>query len=109
MVLSSNRNNNYILNIEFLLSSKLPLRVHGEEIQLLLKGLKYNLQHKNIKWIKTLALEAETVRINLNIREQNYYGHAVARNIKDISRKDNVTKKQKEKWKIIANIKHKMY
>jgi hypothetical protein len=44
------------------------------EIQLLNKGLKYNLHHKNKKkWIETLALEAEIVISNLDIAEQNYY------------------------------------
>jgi hypothetical protein len=47
--------------------------------------LKYNLHHKYRKCIETLALEAETAISNLDMTEQNYYRHAVARKIKDIS------------------------
>jgi hypothetical protein len=39
--------------------------------------LKYNLHHKNKKWIETLALLAETATSNLKIAEQNYYRHVV--------------------------------
>jgi hypothetical protein len=37
------------------------------DIQLLNKGLKYNLHYKNKKLIQTLALEAETAISNLDI------------------------------------------
>jgi hypothetical protein len=49
--------------------------------------------------IETLALEDETAISNPDIREQNYYRHAVARNMKDISQKENITNKNKEGWK----------
>jgi hypothetical protein len=60
--------------------------------------LKYNLHHKNKKWIETLSLEAETAISNLDITKQNFYRHVVARNIKDIIRKDKVRNKNKEEW-----------
>jgi hypothetical protein len=66
------------------------------------------LRHKCRKWIETLALEAETAVSNLDVTEQNYYRLAVARNIKDISQKDNITNKNKEEWKLLKNIKNKM-
>jgi hypothetical protein len=76
---------------------------------LLSKGLKYNLHHKHNKWIETLAFEAETAISNPDVTEQNYYRHTVARNIKNISWKDNITdKRNKEEWKLITNIKNKM-
>lgn len=50
-----------------------------EEIQLLSKGLKYSLHHKHKKWIETLALEAETAISQLDVMEQNYYRHSVAK------------------------------
>jgi hypothetical protein len=80
------------------------------EMQLLNKGLQYNLHHKNKKWIKTLALEAETAINNLDIKEQSYYRHAVTKKIKDISKnnKENSNIKNKEEWKIIMNIKYKI-
>jgi hypothetical protein len=61
-----------------------------EETQLLSKGLKYNLHHKHKDWIETLALEAETAISKLNITEQNYYRHAVAKNIKRLSQNENM-------------------
>jgi hypothetical protein len=44
----------------------------NDKIQLLNKGLKYNLHHKNKQWIETLALKAVTAITNLDINEQNY-------------------------------------
>jgi hypothetical protein len=44
----------------------------NEEMKLLSKGLKYNLRHKNKKWIKTLLLKAETAITQLSATEQNY-------------------------------------
>jgi hypothetical protein len=40
------------------------------EIQLLNKGLKYDLCHKTKKWIDTLAFEAETAVSNLDIKNK---------------------------------------
>jgi hypothetical protein len=72
-------------------------------------SLKYNLHYKNKKWIETLALEAETAITNLDINEQNYYRHAVAKKIKDISKNNKINnKKTKEEWKQIMNIKNKI-
>jgi hypothetical protein len=81
----------------------------NEEIQLLSKGLKYNLHHKHKKWIETLALEAETAISQLDATEQNYYRHAVAENLKNMGRSKNITcKKDRAEWKLITNIKKKM-
>jgi ABC-type multidrug transport system fused ATPase/permease subunit len=38
----------------------------NDETQLLSKELKYNLHHKHINWIKTLAIEADTAISQLN-------------------------------------------
>jgi hypothetical protein len=79
------------------------------EIQLLNKGLKYNLHHKNKKWIETLALEAETATTNLDINKQNYYRHVVAKEIKYIKKNNQINnKKTKGEWKQIMNIKSKI-
>jgi hypothetical protein len=40
-------------------------------MQLLSKGLKYNLHYKHKNWIETLALEAETAITQLAATEQN--------------------------------------
>jgi hypothetical protein len=59
--------------------------------------------------IETLALEAGTAITNLDINEQNYYRHADAKTIKDIVRlTKQITKKTKEDWKQIINIKTKL-
>ena len=44
----------------------------NDELTLLNKGLKYNLNHKHKNWIKTLALEAEPAVTQLPIFEQDY-------------------------------------
>ena len=81
-----------------------------DEIQLLGKGLKYNLHYKNKKWIETLALEAETAITKLDITEQNYYRHAIAKQIKDISKNNDFQNScnSKREWKLAMNIKRKM-
>jgi hypothetical protein len=59
--------------------------------------------------IETLALEAETAITILDINKQNYYRHAVAKKIKDISKNNKINnKKSKEEWKQIMNIKTKL-
>jgi hypothetical protein len=50
-------------------------------------------------WIETLALEAETAISNLEISEQQYYRHAVAKTITKITqdtRNKNNTKRTKK-------------
>jgi hypothetical protein len=82
-----------------------------EETQILGKGLKYNMHHKDKKWLETLALEAETAISNLEVTEQNYYRHLIAKKIKDIhknNKENNTNKKDKREWKQIMNIKNKI-
>jgi hypothetical protein len=81
-----------------------------DEIQLLNKGLKYNLHHKNKKWIETLALEAETAITNLDVSKQNYYRHIVAIEIEQIKKNNQINnnKKTKGEWKQIMNIRRKI-
>jgi hypothetical protein len=72
----------------------------SEEIQILSKGLKYNLHYKHKNWIETLGLEAETAISNIEISEQQYYRHAVAKTItkitQDIRNKNNTNKENKK-------------
>jgi hypothetical protein len=79
-------------------------------IQLLNKGLKYNLHHKNKKRVETLAPEVETAINIIDIREQNYYRQAVAKKINDINSnsKVNNNRKNKEQRKLIINVKNKI-
>ena len=48
------------------------IKFTGDELSLLNKGLKYNLNYKNKNWIKTLALETETAITQLPVQEQDY-------------------------------------
>jgi hypothetical protein len=43
-----------------------------EEIQLLSKGMKYNLHYKQKNWLETSTFEAETTISKLDITEQHY-------------------------------------
>ena len=45
------------------------------------KGLKYNLNHKQKNWIKTLALEAESAITQLPTHEQDHIRYQVAHNV----------------------------
>jgi hypothetical protein len=60
----------------------------NDELTLLNKGLKYNLNHKHKNWIKTLALEAETAVTQLPIFEQDYICYQVAHNIKQLCKQE---------------------
>jgi hypothetical protein len=66
----------------------------GDETQLLSKGPKYNLHHKQNNWIKTLALEADTAINQLNITEQANMRQVVASKVQTII---NNEKKHKER------------
>jgi hypothetical protein len=57
-----------------------------DEILLLSKGMKYSLHYKQKNWLETLALEADTAISSLDIRQQRYYRHLVAKHLKNIKR-----------------------
>jgi hypothetical protein len=89
--------------------NRTSIHVTNEEMQLLSKGLKYNLHYKHKKWIKTLALEAETAIMQLAATEQNYYRHAIAKQLKNINQKSNIINKRNiVECKTISNIKKKI-
>jgi hypothetical protein len=50
-------------------------------MQLLNKGLKYNLHNKQKGWITTLAIEADTVISKMDIRDQPYMRQVTANSI----------------------------
>jgi hypothetical protein len=56
-------------------------------MQLLNNGLKYNLHHKQKRWIQTLALEADIAINLLPDNDQNYMRHLVASNIQKLKNK----------------------
>jgi hypothetical protein len=56
----------------------------SEELQLLNKGLKYNLNHKCKQWISNLAFEANMARTMLPPTEQEYIRHQVAKNLEKL-------------------------
>jgi hypothetical protein len=62
------------------------------EMQLLNKGLKYNLHHKHKKLIQTLAIEADTAISQLPEKDQGYMRQLVVNNIQKITNKQNTTK-----------------
>ena len=55
-----------------------------EEMELLNKGLKYNLGHKKKSWISNLALEAENAIMSLPTSEQDGIRYQVAQNIQKL-------------------------
>jgi hypothetical protein len=100
----TNKNNHYprVINTT-------DINFTQDEIQLLIKGLKYYLHYKQKNWLETLALEAETAISNLYITEQQYYRHAVAININKINRQKNINnRRSKKEWKLIMDVKNKI-
>ena len=83
------------------------------EMELLNKGLKYNLGKKQKQWVSNLAMEAETAITLLPTGEQDYIRHQVSKNIsklyhqqehRDTTREIRIRKEDK----IIKQIKHKL-
>jgi hypothetical protein len=88
-----------------------------EEMQLLNKGLKYDLHFRQKQWIQTLAIEADTAINTLPDKDQCYLRQLVANNIKVLINKQKAnkeqrvtthTKRQYQEWNTLRNIKHKM-
>jgi len=61
----------------------------NEELTLLNKGPKYNLNHKHKHWLSNLAFEAETAITLLPIDLQDRVRHQVAHNIDQLYREQN--------------------
>jgi quinol monooxygenase YgiN len=89
----------------------------SEETQLLSKGLKYNLHHKQSNWVKTLAIEADTAINRLDPTEQAFMRQAVANKLKTLINHEETqkerkvtheTKQQIHEKKLINSIKKKM-
>jgi hypothetical protein len=64
---SSNENNNLYARTVNLTNVSFTY----EELKPLEKGLKYNLHHKHIDWIRTLAIEADTAIALLDIKNKS--------------------------------------
>jgi hypothetical protein len=58
-----------------------------EELNLLNKGLKYNLSHKNKNWFQTLAMETETAVAQVPTQEHECIRARAAYNLKQLYRK----------------------
>jgi hypothetical protein len=62
--------------------NKTDITFNPRELNLLSKGLKYNLSFKQKTWIETLGLEAETAISRLPTPEQDHMRYQVAHNLK---------------------------
>jgi hypothetical protein len=117
---SNNTSNNTTKHTFFKRTENLTDVVFTEnELQLLDKGLKYNLHHKPKTWIKTLTMEAHTVMRELPEKDQGYMKQLVANNIGKLikkqyrnneSRKRNSkhTEREYQEWSTLKSIKQKL-
>ena len=92
--------------------SNIPLT--EEELGLLNKGLKYNLDHKHRHWINNLALEAENAVTLLPVGDQEFTRHQVARNIRKLLTQQTQHRRQKsnkgkEELRILNQIRDKLH
>jgi hypothetical protein len=87
------------------------------KMQLLNKGLKYNLHHQHKKWIQTLAIKADTAINLLADKDQSYTRQFVANNIQKLVNKQKTLKEQRttihtkrnhQEWNTLKNIKQKL-
>jgi hypothetical protein len=84
-----------------------------EELNLLNKGLKYNLPYKHKNWIQTLALEAETAVTQLPAHDQDYIRVLTAYNIKQLYKQQSNSKHHNSnhathEYRILKQIKDKL-
>jgi hypothetical protein len=80
------------------------------EYNLLNKGLKYNLHHRQKNWLTNLALEAETAISLLPLADKGYYRKQVSDHITQLHRQ-NITKpdhNNHNEWDTIKTIKTKL-
>jgi hypothetical protein len=83
---------------------------------LLSKGLKYNMQHRQKHWIKTLAIEADSAINLLNLHEQAYMKQMVTQRLRRLIDKDtrgekrgsHITKLASIEKKLIQNLQGKL-
>jgi hypothetical protein len=83
--------------------NKTDINITKEELELLNKGLKYNLQCKQKHWIRNLACEADNAVTMLPPKEQQYMRYQVARNIKKLQ-----NHQQKQSAQMSTKIKHEL-
>ena len=82
-----------------------------EEMTLLNKGLKYNLNYKNKHRLSTLVLEAETAISLLPSHEQEYLWYQVAHNLQKLYKQQNskhTAKDFRNESKIVIQIRKKL-
>jgi hypothetical protein len=63
-------------------------------VDLLNKGLKYNLHHKPKNWLQILAMQAETGIKQLLGKEQNYMRQLITNNLQKLLNKE-ISKKKR--------------
>ena len=85
----------------------------NEELDLLNKGIKYNLNYKHKMWVNNLALEVESAITLLPPGEQNYMRHQVAKNINKLINQQNPNNRRtaikgKEEFRILKQIRSKI-
>ena len=96
-----------------MVANKTDIQFSKEDLALLKKGLKYNLNYKRKTWITTLALEAETAIHQLPILEQDHMRHQVAVNLRTLYTQHNRqhlynTKQDIQEKKTLHKIKEKL-
>jgi len=64
--------------------NKIDITITNEKLNLLNKGIKYNLDQKHKHWIRNLACEAESAIALLSSSEQEHMRVQVAQNIKKL-------------------------
>jgi hypothetical protein len=69
--------------------------IANNEMTLLNKGLKYNFHHKPKRWLRTLAIEAETAINLIAPHKQAYIRQTVANTLKMLINKERQTQNKK--------------
>ena len=91
LVHTQTKNLNYKGNFYPHVINETDITFTNNELTLLNKGLKYNLNHKHKNCIKIIALEVETAITQLPIFGHDYTCYQVAHNIKHLYKQDQCT------------------
>jgi hypothetical protein len=90
-------------------TNKTNIEFTKEEMTLLNKGLKYNLNHKRTHWLENLAFEAENAITLLPTQEQDFMRHQIAQSLEILHKqKTKSHQKDKNEYKTINRIRDKL-
>jgi len=105
---TKNNNHKHLHSFHPRVINKTNINFSTNELNLLNKGLKYNLPYKQKNWISTLAIEAETAITQLPSHHQEYFRAITAHRIKQPYKQQTNSGHSIQEYQAIKQIKRKL-